>query len=275
MTVQQLILHGQKLIPLHQVHMLLCHVLKLDYTKLLSDINLEVLPKQVEVYNKLLNRIVDGEPIQYVIGNVDFYGYNYKVNKNVLIPRFETEELVNNTIKYIDKLFEKESLNVIDLGCGSGCIGITLKKERPQLNVTCLDISKEALEVAKNNSNALKADVTFIQGNMLNNISGKYDIIISNPPYISYNETIEDIVKNNEPHLALYASNDGLYYYDDILSNAKKNLNDIFLIALEIGMNQKEQIIELANKYFENVNIECKQDLSGKDRMIFIYNVIE
>jgi len=275
MTVEQLILQSQKLIPLHQVHMLLCHVLQIDYTKLLSNINLEVLPKQIEIYNTLVNRIVEGEPIQYVIGDVNFYGYNYKINKNVLIPRFETEELVNNTIKYIDNLFKKESLNVIDLGCGSGCIGITLKKERPELNVTCLDISKEALEVAKNNSNTLKADVTFIQGNMLNNISGKYDVIISNPPYISYDETIEEIVKNNEPHLALYASNNGLYYYDEILSNAKKNLNDRFLIALEIGMNQKEQIIDIANKYFEKVNIECKQDLSGKDRMIFIYNIIE
>ena len=157
-------------------------------------------------------------PFQYIIGNVNFYGYTYKVTKNVLIPRFETEELVENTIKIINQHFDK-CINVIDIGTGSGCIGLTLKKELPNISVTLTDISKKALKVAKENAKGM--DVTFIYSDILKNVEGKYDVIISNPPYISYDEEIMDIVKNNEPRIALYAKNNGLYYYEEILKNAK------------------------------------------------------
>ena len=208
-------------------------------------------------------------PLQYIIGNVNFYGYTYKVNKNVLIPRFETEELVENTIKLIKQHFDK-CINVIDIGTGSGCIGLTLKKELPNISVTLTDISKKALKVAKENAKGM--DVTFIHSDMLKNVEGKYDVIISNPPYISYDEEIMDIVKNNEPSIALYAKNNGLYYYEEILKNAKKVLNENFLIAFEIGYKQKNAIKELAYKYLDNIEIICKCDLSNKDRMIFIMN---
>lgn len=208
-------------------------------------------------------------PLQYIIGNVNFYGYTYKVNKNVLIPRFETEQLVENTIKLINERLPK-NISIIDLGTGSGCIGITLKKELPNSKVTLVDISSKALKIAKQNSKY--EDITIIKNNMLNNINEKYDVIISNPPYISYDEEIMDLVKNNEPHIALYADNDGLYYYEQILKTCRKNLKKDFIIAFEIGYNQKKEIIKLVNKYLNNIEIITKKDYSKKDRMIFIMN---
>ena len=207
--------------------------------------------------------------MQYIIGNVNFYGYTYKVNKNVLIPRFETEQLVENTIKLINERLPK-NISIIDLGTGSGCIGITLKKELPNSKVTLVDISSKALKIAKQNSKY--EDITIIKNNMLNNINEKYDVIISNPPYISYDEEIMDLVKNNEPHIALYADNDGLYYYEQILKTCRKNLKKDFIIAFEIGYNQKKEIIKLVNKYLNNIEIITKKDYSKKDRMIFIMN---
>ena len=134
---------------------------------------------------ELLNK---GIPVQYIVGNVDFYGYNFKVNENVLIPRFETEELVEKTIKYINKYLDKK-VDILDLGTGSGCIAITLKKEL-DCNVDAVDISPKALEIAKLNAKNNNVDITFYEGDMLNPINKIYDVIISNPPYIAYNEEI-------------------------------------------------------------------------------------
>ena len=197
--------------------------------------------------NKLkegIERLQNGEPVQYIVGNVNFYGNEIKVNKNVLIPRFETEELVEYTISYIKKMF-KEKINIIDLGTGSGCIAITLKK-KINSNVSAIDISKEALEVAKENAKKNKVEIDFIQNDMLDNISNKFDVIISNPPYISKNEEIQDIVRKNEPSLALYADNEGLYYYEKIIKQAKKNLKEKFIIAFEIGYMQGDKIKKIA-----------------------------
>lgn len=207
-------------------------------------------------------------PVQYIVGNVNFYGYIYKVNKNVLIPRFETEELVENTIDLIKKKFNKK-VSILDIGTGTGCIGITLKREL-DADVTISDISKKALKVAKYNKQDL--DIKVIHSNLLEKINGKYDVIISNPPYISYNEEIMDIVKNNEPNIALFADNEGLYYYEEILKTCKDYLNDEYLIAFEIGATQKDKIIALVNKYLPNSNIISKKDMQGRDRMIFIMN---
>ena len=208
-------------------------------------------------------------PIQYIVGNVDFYGYNFVVNENVLIPRFETEELVENTIKLIKNRFN-DKVSVLDLCTGSGCIGITLKRELPNLKVTLSDISKEALEIAKINKQDL--DIDIIESDILTNINNKFDVIISNPPYISKDEKIMDIVKNNEPIIALYADNNGLYFYEEILKNCKNNLNDKFLIAFEIGEKQATDIKNIANKYLGNIDIIVKKDLQGRDRMLFIVN---
>ena len=220
--------------------------------------------------NDAIKLLDSGIPVQYIVGNVDFYGYNFVVNNNVLIPRFETEELVSRTIKYIGKFFDN-NVSIVDLGCGSGCIAITLSKEL-NIGVDAVDISKNALEVAKQNNEINKGNVTFYQGNMLEPLSKKYDVIISNPPYISYDEDIEEVVRKNEPHIALYADNDGLYFYDYILKNCCDYLNDKFLIAFEIGCTQGEFVKNLALKYLGNVSVFIEKDLSDRDRFVFIFS---
>ncbi len=218
--------------------------------------------------DEALHKLKQGMPVQYIVGEVDFYGYPIKVNKDVLIPRFETEQLIEYTLKYINEMFNKP-IDIVDIGTGSGCIAITLKK-----NVNChidaVDISSKALDIAIYNAKKNKVDINYIQGDMLNPLSKKYDLIISNPPYISYDEKIMDIVKNNEPHLALYALNEGLYYYEEILKNCSNFLKDKYLIAFEIGQTQGKKIKDLALKYLDNIEVIIKQDMQGLDRFIFI-----
>lgn len=229
----------------------------------------EYLKKYVkENLDEAIERYKNGEPVQYIIGNVNFYGNTIKVNKNVLIPRFETEELVEKTIKRIKNKFDQQ-INILDLCTGSGCIAITLKKELNS-NITAADISIDALEVAKENIKLNNVDITLINSDLFNNINDKFDCVISNPPYISYDEEIDELVKNNEPDIALYAPNKGLYFYEEILKNIKKYLNDKFIIAFEIGYKQGNDLVEITNKYLDNVNISVEKDLQGRDRFLFI-----
>lgn len=216
-------------------------------------------------------RLLTGEPVQYIIGNVDFYGNIFKVNKNTLIPRFETELLVEKTFKYINKYFTK-NIKIVDIGTGSGCIAISLSKLLNNSIVTGVDISPSALKVAKENNEINNTNVKFIESDLFSNINDKYDVIISNPPYISEDEDIMDIVYNNEPHIALYAKDNGLYFYDKIIKESKKYLNDKFMIAFEIGYRQAGDIKKIINKYLNDVNIIIEKDYSGKDRFIFIFS---
>ena len=216
-----------------------------------------------------IKRLNNGEPVQYIVGNVDFYKYNFIVNKNVLIPRFETEELVLNTINFIKEYFDKPK--VLDIGTGSGAIAISIKKDIDSI-VYATDISKEALEVAKENAKRNNVDINLVNTNIYDGIDEKFDVVISNPPYIRYDEEIDEIVKNNEPHIALYADNNGLYFYEEILKNIKNILNNRYLIAFEIGKDQGEAINILKEKYLPESNIILKKDLEGRDRMVFIYN---
>ena len=216
-----------------------------------------------------LKKLKEGWPVQYIVGNVNFYGITLKVNENVLIPRFETETLVEKTINYVKK-YLKQPIKILDLGTGSGAIAITLKKKLSSF-VDAVDISKEALEVAKENSIENDVEINFIHSNMLEKVDKKYDLIISNPPYISYDEEVEEIVKNNEPHIALYAENDGLEYYEKILKNAENYINKPGIIAFEIGMNQGKKIKKIASEYLKTDNIKIEKDLTGKDRYIFIF----
>lgn len=228
---------------------------------------LEYLEKYGNPSKENIKRLNNGEPVQYIVGNVSFYGNIIDVDKRVLIPRFETEELVENTIKYIKKYNYN---SIVDIGTGSGCIAITIKKIFPSMLVDAVDISKDALSLAQYNSIKNDTLINFYEGNLLNPLNKKYDIIISNPPYIAYDEEIMDIVKNNEPHLALYADNNGLYYYEEILKNVYNYINKNGLIAFEIGYNQAEKIKQIVQKYLNNYNIEIKKDMTGKDRMVFI-----
>ncbi|MBQ8681596.1 MAG: peptide chain release factor N(5)-glutamine methyltransferase [Bacilli bacterium] len=227
------------------------------------------LPKdRLEEGIKLLEK---GISPQYIVGNVNFYGNIINVNNNVLIPRFETELLVDKTINYIrNSFFDISELKILDIGTGSGCIAIALKKELG-CNVSAVDISSEALEVARNNALNNEVDVNFIESDIFNNLNNKFDVIISNPPYIRYDEEIEGIVKNNEPHLALYADEDGMYFYDKILKECREYLNDKYLIAFEIGYEQGDAVMKLAYKYLDNVIVRVEQDYSNKNRFVFIY----
>jgi release factor glutamine methyltransferase len=236
---------------------------------------LEYLKKYIHPEDNLeeaIKRLESGEPVQYIVGDVDFYGNILKVNKNVLIPRRETEELVEKTMEYIKKIFPNRDINILDIGTGSGCIPITLKKYFPTSNISAVDISQEALNVALENSKSNNVEIEFIKSDIFGNVTGKYNCIISNPPYIKEDEEIMEIVKNNEPHIALYAPNDGLYFYEEILKDANKYLEDKFIIAFEIGDTQGQDILTIAGKYFPNSKLILEKDLQHLDRFIFIIN---
>ena len=231
--------------------------------------------KLLKVKYKNLKRVVKKiekfYPVQYLIGYVDFYGYKINVNRKVLIPRFETETLVEKTIKLIKK-YKLKNGSLIDLGTGSGCISIVLKKEIESLNITALDISKKALKVAIKNAKYNKADITFIHEDIYKfNPENKYDILISNPPYVKETDKVSPHIKF-EPKKAIYANDAGLEYYKYIISTCKKYLNKKNIIAFEIGCDHGEILSKLAKKHFPKGNIILEKDLSGKDRYLFIIN---
>lgn len=222
------------------------------------------------------NRLLNHEPLQHILGYEYFYGYKFFVNEDVLIPRDETQELVSNVLADIDEYFENPT--VVDIGCGSGAIAIALKKEENKITMLASDISEKALDVARKNAIYNEAEVTFYQGDLLQpfiqqNI--KIDVLVSNPPYIKENEVLESSVVDFEPHLALFGGKDGLYFYRKILENAHLVLKEKSMIAFEMGYDQKESLSNLAIQYFPNSRIEVLQDINGKDRMLFIYNLGE
>ena len=272
MTIEEAIIYGKKYLHTSMVKMLISRVTGIDTLDQLNNLSYKFNDKEEKEFKGLIDAVKNNKPIQYVLGSVNFYGLELVVNENVLIPRFETEELVENTIKLINSKFKDKKLNILDLCTGSGAIGLRLKKEYPNNDITLSDISAKALMVASENSEKLELPVKIINSDLFDKIDDKYDVIISNPPYIRDDEEIEDIVKDNEPHIALYAGKDGLDFYDRILKDIKNYLKEEFIIAFEIGAEQKQQVSSLAYKYLDNIEIYSKQDMSGKDRMIFIVN---
>lgn len=242
-------------------------IVELGYSSLEADELIKVSNNIEEDYKKLLNKY----PIQYLIGYVNFYGYKIYVNENVLIPRYETEYLVEKTIKYKNKIFGDKEVKILDIGTGSGAIAIALKKELNSI-VDAVDISEKAIEIAKLNAKENNVNINNIKSDLFSEINDKYDIIISNPPYISEDEKIMDSVDKYEPHLALYAAEDGLYFYKKILEYSKKYLNKKHLIAFEIGWWQGNLIKKIASEYYKEENIIVEKDLSGKDRYVFIFS---
>lgn len=255
------------------VVLLLQHVLNIDASKLFLMMFENVDEAIVNKFNDMFNLyLYENKPIQYLIGYSSFYGYDFTVNENVLIPRYETEELVENILYRYDTHFSGKSVDVCDLATGSGCIAITLAKEEPNMKVVASDISFEALEVAKINNSKLGANVEFLQGDMLKPFEGrKFDIFVSNPPYIPEDEDVMSLVKDNEPNIALFGGSDGMKFYRIILSGVRPLLKEKALIAFEHGYDKKEEMIALANQYFPDSRVEVLKDLEGKDRMTFIY----
>lgn len=224
-------------------------------------------------WNKLTMSLVEKDyPVQYIIGYVDFYGLKINVNEFTLIPRYETEYLIELTLKEIKKL-NLANPKILDLCTGSGAIGLTLKSLLPSSEVTLSDISKDALMVANKNKNELNLDVNIIESDLFKNIPGKFDVIISNPPYVMTNETLpKDVLY--EPHLALYSGPKGINHIEEIFKNIKSHLNNKYLIALEINEKSETDITNLLKTYFEkNINYKFMKDLAGKTRYLFITNV--
>ena len=247
-------------------YMLCEEYLALSKSKLIiaEDMDLTI-EKTNDLYN-CLERLKKHEPIQYVLGKTLFMGMNFKVNPSVLIPRPETEELV--------RLMLKDDLNgneILDIGTGSGCIAISLAKNIPNAKVSALDISEKALEVARENAKLNNVEIEFITADIFDYKSEKkYDIIVSNPPYVLEEEKkqMSKNVLNYEPELALFVKNDDpLKFYKAILDFAKNSLNNNGKIYFEI--NEKYKIKRLAYDYGYS-NIECKEDLFGRNRFCVI-----
>lgn len=232
----------------------------------------------LEIKNNI-ERILEGYPIQYITGNQEFMGLNFFVNENVLIPQPDTETLVEEVMN-ISKTIEKPK--ILDLCTGSGAIAIALKKyiknimqtEAPiptntDVEMVATDISRDALGVAKINAQNNSVEIDFIESDLFDNIDEKFDIIVSNPPYIKTGVIRElDVEVQNEPHLALDGGQDGLDFYRKIIYNAYMYLEDEGYLALEIGYDQRDEVINLIEKTNQYKEIFSKKDLSGNDRII-------
>lgn len=219
-------------------------------------------------------RMEKGEPLGHVLGFEWFYGYRFTVNEDVLIPRPETEELVANILAGYDEHFGGQPAEAIDIGTGSGAIAIALAKEEPSIHVTASDISEAAIRVARQNALDLDANVDFLIGDMAEPFIEKgirADILISNPPYIPAHEQMEHSVVDYEPHVALFGGEDGLHFYRRIFARAHLILKERAMMAFEMGYDQGERLSALAASYFPQARIEVLKDLSGKNRMLFVY----
>ena len=237
-------------------------------TDFITDTDWKILKeKYPQNINEILKKLESHYPVQYLIGNVEFLNTIINVDERVLIPRFETELLVEKTIKRI-KALNIQNPRIIDLGTGSGCIAISLKKNLPCF-VTAIDISEQAIELAKENALKNQVEIEYKIENMINTNLEGYDVIISNPPYVKETESVGEETKY-EPQNALFAKNNGLYFYEEILKNISKLSTMPKLVAFEIGMSEGEDIKNLALKYLSTKKILTEKDLTNRDRYIFI-----
>ncbi len=225
-----------------------------------------------------VSRLLQNEPLQYILGFQWFYGYKIKVNEDVLIPRYETEELVANVLADSDYFFaDKDTVEIADVGTGSGAIAIALKKEESKFHMYATDISEAALQVAQQNAEDNDVEIAFYQGDMLQPLIDrniKLDILVSNPPYIPREQEIQKSVDQYEPHVALFGGDDGLYFYRKIFANAHKIIKEKSFLAFEIGYDEKDAIVKEVEKYFPNDRYEVLKDINKKDRMLFVYHGI-
>lgn len=233
--------------------------------KLSEELSVEQENKYFDLINKNIN---EDTPLSHLVGFDYFYDRKFKVTRDVLSPRIETEELIYKVLEYIKKS-KKDSFKILDLCTGSGIIAITLKKEivEKYTEIVASDISEKALSIAIENANNNNANITFIKSDLFDNISGKFDLIISNPPYISYKDKIiiKDSVLNYDPHLALFAEEDGIYFYRKIIENAVHYLSKDGVIFFEIGYDQKEKIFELGK--INNFITTVYKDINDRDRI--------
>ena len=241
---------------------------ELSFTDFVFALQQEVTNEDYKFVEDIFIKLASHIPAQYIIGHAEFFGMQLKVDERVLIPRPETEELV----ELILSENPEKNLKVIDIGTGSGAIALALAKNRPDWSVTAADISQDALEVATENAKRQDLDLTFIRTDCFSEISSKYDIIVSNPPYISRADEVEVglNVLHSEPHLALFADEDGLAIYRRIAEDSKDYLNDGGKIYLEIGYKQGQSVPALFMENLPEKRVRTLKDQFGQDRMVVI-----
>ena len=256
---------------------LLCGLQNWTPTNLMMNLR-NPMPNHVwEKFEEGVNRHVAGEPVQYIFGYEMFYGRKFYVTPEVLIPRPETEELIEGIQLRMQKYFcANKKLRVLDIGTGSGVIAITLALENRNLEVIASDIAKTSLEVAYQNATRLGAEVTFYQGDLFdaltqNEKNQKFDVIVSNPPYIPTADCqiLDDVVKDYEPMRALDGGASGLDFYQRIISESPKYLKKQGMLAFEVGMGQGETVKQLLEQMYPHAKTEIVFDINGKDRMVY------
>ena len=260
----------------YAAELLVRHTLQVSRSEMLIKFREDMEDEQFESFQKIVYLHAQGQPVQYIIGQEDFYGRAFTVNKEVLIPRPETEELVQSALARIDRLFGKNAaLKLVDVGTGSGAIAVTMKLENPSLQVVATDLYEVSLSVAKQNAKKLGAeDIEFIQGDLLQPLMEQernIDIVLSNPPYIPEGDiqTMSDIVTEFEPHRALFAGEDGLVLYKRLCEELPLVVKEKAIIGFEVGAGQSKAAAKLLETAFPQAKVEVQYDINGKDRMVF------
>ena len=276
MNIKQALEHGINLIQENEIEdaslkarLLLCYTLNVQKEYLVINNVEEISEDNIEKYKEYIRRLINNEPIQYITKKQEFYGIDFLVNKNVLIPQPDTEILVEEVINICKS--QDKNIRILDLCTGSGAIGIAIAKNVLNTKIILSDISKDALEVAKQNVEKQKLEdkIRIIQSDLFEKINDKFNIIVSNPPYIktSVIKTLSKEVQN-EPILALDGGEDGLEIYNRIINEGYKYLEKDGYLCLEIGYDQKDEVIDLIDKSSKYKEIYSKKDLAGNDRIV-------
>ncbi len=250
-----------------ETHLIVRSILKMSPMDLVLSHTKEVEADKVEMVRAAALRRINGEPLQYILGTEEFMGIEFEVAKDVLIPRADTETLVETVLKHLNK----NGATLLDIGCGSGCVGLSIAYLNSRVCLRGVDISDSALKLSKRNAKklGLSERAEFVKADILSDsLPGKYDVIVSNPPYIRTDviPTLMREVQFYEPHLALDGGGDGLKFYRTIIEKAPRLLNEKGLLAFEIGFDQGEEVSKLMNKSFDNVKVI--KDLAGNDRVV-------
>lgn len=250
------------------------HLLQCTRMEWLEKLNRDIPVEHWQTLSQWVKRVAAGEPYQYIIGVQEFYGREFDVSPAVLIPRPETEVLVEQVLQKRNEVWPIDrKIKGVDIGTGSGAIAITLALEGKNMEMLAVDISVEALEVARQNAEKHSASVSFLQSDILQTLSFSkqtVDLIVSNPPYITYaeKEQLDRNVVDYEPHLALFANEDGLYFYRQIIKQSVQVLRSPGVLAFEVGMGQAEFVASMIKQTYPQATCAIKKDLRGIDRIV-------